>query len=73
MNSTPTPENIQTQLQALTKGEKAFFKNDEGKVKVFFLKNGYYYITFHGYEIESITDLEAVFETVKTLLKLETG
>lgn len=66
-----TSQNIQTQLQALKQGEKVIFKNDEGKVKVFFLKNGYYFITFDGHEIESITDLEAVFETVKALLKLE--
>jgi hypothetical protein len=67
----PTPQNIQTELKALTQGKKAVFKNEEGKVKVFFLKNGYYFITFDGYEIESITDLDAAFETVKALLKLE--
>jgi hypothetical protein len=67
----PTPQTIQTELQALTQGQKAIFKNEAGKVKVFFLKNGYYSITFDGYEIESITDLEEVSETVKALLKLE--
>ena len=68
---TLTPENIKTQLQTLTKGEKAIFKNDAGKVKVFFLKNDYYFVTFNGCEIESVRDLNAVFETVKDLLKLE--
>jgi hypothetical protein len=67
----PTPQTIQTELQALTQGKKAIFKNDEGKVKVFFLKNGYYFITFDGHEIESIMDLNEVLETVKALLKLE--
>jgi hypothetical protein len=67
----PTQETIQTELQALTQGQKAIFKNEAGKVKVFFLKNGYYFITFDGHEIESITDLDAVLETVKALLKLE--
>jgi hypothetical protein len=67
----PTLETIQTELQALTQGKKAIFKNEEGKVKVFFLKNGYYFITFDGHEIEFITDLDAVVEIVKALLKLE--
>ncbi|MDZ7896485.1 MAG: hypothetical protein U5N85_00440 [Arcicella sp.] len=66
-----TPENIKTELQALTQGKKSVFKNNEGKVKIFFLKNGYYSITFDGYEIQSITDLEEVFETVLALLKSE--
>jgi hypothetical protein len=64
-------QTIQTELQALTQGKKAVFKNEEGKVKVFFLKNGYYFVTFNGYEIESITNLEDVLETVTALLKLE--
>lgn len=64
-------ENILAEFQALTKGKMAVFKNDEGKVKVFFLKKGYYFITFDGHEIESITDLEDVLETVKVLLKIE--
>jgi hypothetical protein len=68
---TPTPQTIQTELQALTQGKKAIFKNEAGKVKVFYLKNGYYFVTFDGHEIESITDLDAVLETVKALLKLE--
>ncbi len=66
-----TPENILTELKALTQGKKAVFKNDEGKVKVFFLKNGYYFITFDGHEIQSITDLEEVFDMVLALLKLD--
>jgi hypothetical protein len=66
-----TLQNIQTELQALTQGKKAVFKNEAGKVKVFFLKNGYYFVTFNGYEIESITNLEDVSETVIALLKLE--
>jgi hypothetical protein len=68
-----TPEIIQTELQALTQGKKIIFKNEAGKVKVFYLKNGYYFITFNGHEIESITDLDAVLETVKALLKIETN
>jgi hypothetical protein len=63
-------KNIQTELQALTQGKKAIFKNKEGKVKVFFLKNGYYFITFDGHEIETIPTLEDVLETVLALLKL---
>jgi hypothetical protein len=64
-------QNIQTELQALTQGNKAIFKNEEGKVKVFFLNNGYYFITFNGHEIETITNFEDVLETVTALLKLE--
>ena len=66
-----TQENIQTEIKSLTQGKKAIFKNEEGKVKVFYLKNGYYFITFNGHEIESITDLDDVLETVKALLKIE--
>ena len=65
-----TQENIQTELQNLIQGKKAIFKNEEGKVKVFFLKNGYYFITFSGHEIESITNLDEVLETVVALLKI---
>jgi hypothetical protein len=68
----PTKQTIQTELQALTQGKKAVFKNEAGKVKVFFLKNGYYFVTFNGYEIESITNLDDILETVTALLKLET-
>ena len=66
-------ENIQTELQALTQGKKAIFKNGEGKVKVFYLKNGYYFITFNGHEIESITNLDEVLEIVVALLKIESN
>jgi hypothetical protein len=66
-----TPETIKIELKALTQGKKAIFKNEEGKVKVFFLNNGYYFITFNGHEIETITNFEDVLETVTALLKLE--
>lgn len=39
-----TQENIKNALQALTQGKKVIFKNDEGKVKVFSLRNSYYFI-----------------------------
>ena len=65
-----TQENIHVELNNLTQGKKAIFKNEAGKVKVFFLKNDYYFITFDGHEIESIKDLNAVVETVSALLKL---
>jgi hypothetical protein len=67
---TLTKQNIQTELQDLTQGNKVIFKNEEGKVKVFFLQNGYYFVTFNGHEIETITNLEDVLETVMALLKL---
>ena len=68
-----TQENIQNELQHLTQGKKAIFKSNEGKVKVFFLKNGYYFITFNGCEIESITNLDEVLETITALLKIESN
>ncbi|MCU0469355.1 MAG: hypothetical protein MUF58_12210 [Arcicella sp.] len=58
-------------LQQLSINQKAIFKNKEGKAKVFFLKNNHYFITFDGHEIETITDISAVVETVLALLKME--
>ena len=68
-----TKDTILSELKTLTQGKKAIFKNEQGKVKVFFLKNGYYFITFNGNEIESITNLEEVSETVTALLKIESN
>jgi hypothetical protein len=62
---------IRTELQTLEKGNKAIFKNEKGKVKVFFLKNDFYFITFDGNEIETTKDLEAVYETVIGILEID--
>jgi hypothetical protein len=62
---------IRTELQALEKGKKAVFKNEKGKVKVFFLKNDFYFITFNGNEIETIKDFEAVYQTVIGILEID--
>jgi hypothetical protein len=64
-------QGIRTELQTLEKGKKAIFKNEKGKVKVFFLKNDYYFTTFDGNEIETTKDLEAVYETVIGILEIE--
>jgi hypothetical protein len=61
---------IRTELQYLQKGKKIIFKNEKGKLKVFFLKNEFYFITFDGNEIETIKDLEAVYETVIGILEI---
>jgi hypothetical protein len=61
---------VRTELQALEKGNKVIFKNEKGKVKVFFLKNDFYYVTFDGNEIETIKDIEAVYETVIGILEI---
>jgi hypothetical protein len=61
---------IRTELQALEKGNRAIFKNEKGKVKVFFLKNDFYFITFDGNEIETTKDIEAVYETVIGILEV---
>jgi hypothetical protein len=61
---------IWTELQTLEKGNKSIFKNEKGKVKVFFLKNDFYYVTFDGNEIETIKDIEAVYETVIGILEI---
>ena len=65
-----TKDTILSELKSLTQGKKAIFKNEQGKVKVFYLKNAYYFTTFNGHEIESITDLDEVLETVIALLKI---
>jgi hypothetical protein len=61
---------IRTELQTLEKGNKAIFKNEKGKIKVFFLKNDFYFTTFDGYEVETTKDLEAVYETVIGILEI---
>jgi hypothetical protein len=61
---------IRTELQALKNGGKVIFKNKKGKVKVFFLKTDFYFITFDGYEVETTKDLEAVYETVIGILEI---
>ncbi len=63
-------QNIQTELRNLEEGKKAIFKNEKGKVKVFRLKNDYYFITFNGNEIETIKEIEAVYETVIGILEI---
>lgn len=63
-------QNIKDNLQALKEGDKVIFKNENGKVKVFYLKNGYYYVTLNGNEIETIKDIHAVCETVTAILAI---
>jgi cold shock CspA family protein len=65
-----TQQNIKNNLQTLTEGDKVIFKNEKGKVKVFYLKNGYYYVTLNGNEIETIKDIHAVCETVIAILEI---
>lgn len=64
-------QNIKDNLQDLKEGDKVIFKNEKGKVKVFHLKNGYYYVTLNGNEIETIKDIHAVSETVIAILAIE--
>ena len=61
---------IHSELQSLVKGSKVIFKNEKGKVKVFFLKNDFYFITFDGNEIETTKDLNAIYETVVGVLEI---
>ncbi len=61
---------ILTALQSLEKEKKLIFKNEKGKVKVFFLKNDFYCITFDGNEIQTTKDLEAIYETVIGILEI---
>jgi ASC-1-like (ASCH) protein len=63
-------QNIKDNLQTLKEGDKVIFKNEKGKVKVFYLKNGYYYVTLNGNEIETIKDINAVCETVIAILEI---
>ncbi len=63
-------QNIKYSLQNLKEGDKVIFKNGKGKVKVFYLKNGYYYVTLNGNEIETIKDIYAVSETVIAILEV---
>lgn len=63
-------QNIKDSLQNLKEGDKVIFKNAKGKVKVFYLKNGYYYVTLNGNEIETIKDINAVCETVIAILEI---
>lgn len=65
-----TQQNIKDSLQTLKEGDKMIFKNENGKVKVFYLKNGYYYVTLNGNEIETIKDINAVSETVIAILEV---
>ncbi|MES2516587.1 MAG: hypothetical protein V4585_00685 [Bacteroidota bacterium] len=64
-------EEINSQLQTLKQGEKVIFKSKEGKAKVFYLPSGFYYLTFNGREIETIKDINAIYETIIDLLKIE--
>jgi hypothetical protein len=63
-------QSIQTELQALEQEKKVVFKNNKGKIKVFRLKNDYYFVTLNGNEIETIKDINAVYETVIDILAI---
>jgi hypothetical protein len=67
---TLTQQNIHTELHNLEEGKKALFKNNKSKVKVFRLKNDYYFVTLDGNEIETIKDINAVYETLIDILEI---